>query len=198
MADWTEQLAWLPVGAPDNSYPFEILDCRAACAALTLSQIDVMGSEAVGAIEQAARSMPSVTEPTAGLSAPCSISVATTPDHTPLHVASPSEHGHRWLIEISGQTILARRRSTGQLVHVAEFETRDSSLMIRRLTSGKQFVYGSSQYAIAEMTFLTGTYLEGVRCPFPVPPGLNRNETTKIALGGWKAHGIAAEFARLL
>ncbi len=198
MVDWTEQLAWLPVGAPDNCYPFEILDCRAACTALTLSQINVTGSEAVEAIEQAARSMPSTLTPAAGLSTSCSISVATVPDHTPLRVTSTPEHGHRWLVKISGQTILAHRRSTGQLVHVAEFETRDSGLMIRRLTSGKQFVYGSPEYAIAEMAFLTGTYLEGIRRPFPIPPGHKRSETSKIALGGWKAHGVVAEFARFL
>lgn len=198
MADWTEQLAWLPAGAPDNSYPFEILDCRAACAALTRSQINVTESEAVEAIEHVARSVPSTMIPTAGLSASCSISVATLPDHTPLHATGAARHGHRWLVEVSGQTILAHRRSTGQLVHVAEFETRDSSLMIRRLTSSKQFVYGNTDYAIAEMAFLTGIYLEGACRPFPIPPGLKRSETSKIALGGWKAHGVAAEFARFL
>jgi hypothetical protein len=31
MADWTKLLAWLQVGAPDNPYPFEVLDCRVAC-----------------------------------------------------------------------------------------------------------------------------------------------------------------------
>jgi hypothetical protein len=194
MADWTEQLAWVPVGGPENPYPFEILDCRAACSALTLSQIGVTGSEAVDAIEQVARSMPSTLMPAGGMSASCAIRVNATLDPRPPITA----HGHRWLIEISGHTILAQRRSTGQLAHVAEFETRDSGLMIRRLTSGKQFVYGSMEYAVAEMAFLTATYLEGMRRPFPIPPGLGRSETSKIALGGWKAHGIAAEFARFL
>ena len=109
-----------------------------------------------------------------------------------------AERGHRWLVEISGHTILAHRRATGQLVHVAEFETRDPGLVVRRLTSGKQFVHGNMEYAIAEMAFLTATYLEGIRRPFPIPPGLRRGETSKIALHGWKAHGVVAEFARLL
>src|ERR1700743_3230938 len=134
MADWTEQLAWLPVGALDNPYPFEILDCRAACSALTSAQIGAPGSEVIETIEQVARSMPSTPSPAAGMSASCSIRVITTMDPLPAF----AERGHRWLVEISGHTILAHRRATGQLVHVAEFETRDPGLMIRRLTSGNQ------------------------------------------------------------
>jgi hypothetical protein len=193
MADWTKLLAWLQVGAPDNPCPFEVLDCRAACAALARLQTDLDASEAIEVIEQVTESRPSALASGTSLIVPCSIKV-------PLPACEPvlAEHGHRWRIRISGQAITAHRRSTGQLVHVAEFETHKADIVIKRLISSKQFVYSSSDYAVAEMAFLIQTYLEAKHCPFPIPPGLGRKEMAKIALSGWKAHGIAAEFARFL
>jgi len=106
--------------------------------------------------------------------------------------------GHKWLLEIAEASILARRRWTGQLVHVAEFEALDECLIIKRLTSQVQSVYGSADYAVAEIEFLLRTYLERAACAFPIPPGLNRREVSRIAVSGWKMHGSIAQFARFL
>jgi len=198
MASWTEQLAsWLPVGDPDNPYPFEVLDCRAACAALTLAQADGAGSEAITAIEAAVRATASRLAPNDALTTSCLVSVATGDFVQPPRPAAPDQ-GHRWLLEMDEGSILARRRWTGQLVHVAEFEPGNGHIVINRLASERQFVYGSAEYAVAEIEFLLRTYLEGDAPAFPIPPGLNRNDTSRIALGGWKAHGPIARFARAL
>jgi hypothetical protein len=197
MANWMEQLSWLLVGNPENPYSFEVLDCRAACAALTLSQSE-MGPEAVASIEQVAQSSPSTLVPAEDLSSACSMSISSSGAPITHHAFTPPGQGHKWLLEIVDQTILARRRWTGQLVHVAEFEVHDARLIIKRLTSERQLVYGNAEYAVAEMEFLLKTYFEGADCAFPIPPGLNRNDTSKIALSGWKAHGPVARFARFL
>jgi hypothetical protein len=157
-----------------------------------------MGSEAVASIEQVAQSSLCTLVPAEGLSSACSISVSSSGAPMTHHAFTSPGQGHKWFLGIVEQTILARRRWTGQLVHVAEFETHDDHLIIKRLTSERQLVYGSSEYAVAEMEFLLKTYFEGAHWAFPIPPGLNRNDMSKIALSGWKAHGPVARFARFL
>jgi hypothetical protein len=169
MGSWTEQLAWLPVGDPGNPFPFEVLDCRAACAALTLAQTDGSASEAMTAIDAVVRATPSRLVPADGLSTACLIRVSSSDSTLARQLASPDQ-GHKWLLEIGERTILARRRWTGHLVHVAEFERSEGDIVITRLTSERQFVHGSSDYAAAEMEFLLRTYLEARRSRFRFLP----------------------------
>jgi hypothetical protein len=199
MRNWKEQLTWLRAGAPDNPFVFEVLDCRAACAALALTTANETASEAFSSLEKIVDSSPPAAAIADGLSVSCAIKISRRES---LAVRSPfaaKEAGHKWLLDLAEENILARRRWTGQLIHIAEFEALDHHCLIaKRVTSELQSVYENPDYAVAEMEFLLRTYIEEVQWAFPIPPGVTRQEMSKIALNGWKAHGPIAKFARFL
>jgi hypothetical protein len=198
MRNWKEQLTWLRAGAPDNPFAFDVLDCRAACESLALTTANETASEAFASLEKIVESSSPAKAMADGLSVSCTIKISrreSLADHSPFEA---KEAGHRWLLELAEENILARRRWTGQLIHIAEFETLDRCSTVKRVTSQLQSVYNSPDYALAEMEFLLRTYIEKVQWAFPIPPGVTRQEMPKIALNGWKAHGPIAKFARFL
>jgi hypothetical protein len=177
------------------------LSLRGSGLSRGLQRVDTLakegtGSEAIAAIDTVVRSPPML-PPADSVSATCLISVSSGPATLPRQLAS-ADQSHNWLLDIGERTILARRRWTGPLVHVAKFERGEDHIVIRRLTSELQFVYGSVEYAVAKIEFLLKTYLEGRTFAFPIPPGLDRHDRAKIALSGWKTHGPIAQFARVL
>jgi hypothetical protein len=198
MSNWKKRLSWLPPEDPENPYPYEVLDCRAVCATLAFATRNEMASEAVATIEKIVKLSPSARMVGDSLSVSCAIRIHGCYNHSDRSTFVAPTIGHKWLIETAEATILAKRRWTGQLVHLAEFEALDKCLIIKRLTSQSQSVYGSSDYAIAEIEFLLKTYLEGAACAFPIPPGLTRHDRSKIAVSGWRVHGSIAQFGRFV
>jgi hypothetical protein len=196
MPNWTEGLAWLAVGEPNNPYPTEVLDCRAACAKLTLATEEQSESSAVSAFLSGApqSSASAITE---SFDAACAIKIHASVCSAGQKSISPVV-GHTWRFEILADSIVGRRRWTGQVVHIAEYDAVGEWILIKRVTSRRDLVYQNSDYAIAELEFLLRTYFEGVESAFPIPPGFQRRDTRKIALSGWKRHGSIAKFGRFL
>lgn len=198
MTTWKTDLAWLSTDAPQNPFPFAVLDCRAACAALAQATGPVVESQGLTTIEDIVRTSQSTPLPMDSLSANCSIKIHLHERPSALASFATADHGDKWIFHMLRQNIVARRRWTGQTIHVAEFELDDDLLTVTHIASQKDFVYNSADYAIAEIEFLLRKYLEGARAAFPIPPGLGPRDSVKIALIGWKAHGAIAEFARIL
>lgn len=198
MQRWEKELNWLPAGDPRNPFSFEVLDCRAACAALRRLTLSETASPAFAAIEDVVQASASTTLPADPINVPCTIHVgARAPSSGPADRMSSSA-GHKWFLQFAGQTLVARRRWTGQTIHVGEFDLQGSGFTVTRLASEKTSVYNDPAYAAAELEFLLKVLLEERRAAFPAPPGLDRNNRTRIALHGWKEHGSLAEFARIL
>jgi len=198
MSNWMQRLVWLPAGDPRNPYPFEVLDCRNACLALSESAGVETAPDAVAAIQKTVEALPPTPLMADGSSVGCAITIRCRDGLAEHSKSEALPIGHKWLLDRTDQTILARRRWTGQLIHIAEFEMLDEWLTINRLTYRAPSVYGSWEYAVAEIEFLLKTYVEGAPSAFPIPPGLSRDNTQKIALEGWKVHGPIAQFGRLL
>jgi hypothetical protein len=198
MTTWKTDVAWLSADEPANPFPFPVLDCRPACAAFAQATDSVVESQSLGAIEALVRSSQPSLLPTDSLSANCSIKIRLNGGPSGLAGFTVAGQGDRWIFHVEGQTIVARRQWTGQTIHVAEFELDDDFLAVTHITSQRDFVYNSFDYAIAEMHFLLKIYLEGARAAFPIPPGLERTNNVKIATIGWKTHGDIAKFARVL
>jgi hypothetical protein len=198
MMSWHSQLAWLPTDAPQNPFAFAVLDCRAACAALAEATGPIVDSQGLTAIEDAVRSSQSTPLSTDNLSANCSIRIHMREPPSALTSFATAEHGGKWIFHMLPRHIVARRRWTGQTIHVAEFELDGDLLTITHVASQKDFVHGSADYAVAEIEFLLRKYLEAAPAAFPIPPGLDEKDSVRIALIGWKAHGTIAEFARIL
>jgi hypothetical protein len=198
MTSWHSQLAWLPTDAPQNPFAFAVLDCRAACAALAEATGPIVGSQGLTAIEDAVRSSQSTPLPTDHLSANCSIRIHLREPPSTLTNFATAEHGGKWIFNMFPPNHVARRRWTGQTIHVAEFELDGDLLTITHVASQRDFVHGSADYAVAEIEFLLRKYLEGAPAAFPIPPRLDEKDKVRIALIGWKAHGAIAEFARIL
>jgi hypothetical protein len=198
MPNWKERLTWLRAGAPDNPFAFEVLDCRAACASLTLTTANETASPPFATLEKAIESSVLSNAIEDGLSVSCELKVSRRIGAADSAAFATKKAGHKWLLEMAEPHILARRRWTGQLIHVAQFEPLDECLLIKQVTSEPQSVYKNPKYAVAEIEFLLRTYIEEALWAFPISPELTRVEMSRIALSGWKAHGPIAKFARFL
>lgn len=198
MTIWQSKLTWLPTDAPQNPFPFAVLDCRAACVALAEATGPIVGSQGLTAIEDIVRSSQSTPLPADSLSANCSIRIHLREPPSALASFANADHGDKWVFHMLPRNIVARRRWTGQTIHVAEFELDGDLLTITHVASQRDFVHGSADYAVAEIEFLLRKYLEGAPAAFPIPPGLGEKDSVRIALIGWKAHGAIAEFGRIL
>lgn len=198
MTNWERELNWLSSGDTRNPFPFEVLDCRAACAALELLTIRETTTQSFTAIENIVQSSQSVFPPADAINVNCAIHIKGHDRSSDLAKDTLSGAGHKWLLQFAEQTLVARRRWTGQTIHVGEFFCNDAGLTVTRLASQRQSVFDDFAYAIAEYELLLNVFLGQRRAAFPVPPGLSRADKTKIALHGWKAHGPIAQFARML
>ena len=175
-----------------------MLDCRNACVALSKSVCVETASDALAAIEKVVEARPPTVAMTDALSVSCAIRIRCRDGFADRSTSGALAPDHKWLLDLADRTILARRRWTGQTIHIAEFEILSDWMTINRLTYQAHSVYGSWEYAVAEIEFLLKTYVEGAASAFPIPPGLSRDNMQKIALEGWKAHGPIAQFGRLL
>jgi hypothetical protein len=198
MPDWTKQLTWLSAENSNNPFSFEVLDCRSACAALGGSIRDEVDSIAAASIEAIVEASPAPFAPNDGLTSSCLIVLQSTKGQIESLRAAAVGSGDRWLLQTLDRRVFFRRRWTGQLIHAADFVVNGDNISIEQLTSDRQFVHNSRQYAVAEFEFLLSSYLARQSAAFPIPPQLNRDHVIKIALHGWKTHGSIASFARFL
>lgn len=195
MANWTEGLTWLAAGEPNNPFPTEVLDCRAASAALGLvssEQLKLAGVDAL--LDEASQSsaLPAIAD---AFDAACALRISLL-DCTGREKPFPAAVRQTWRLELTPASIVARRNRTSQVVHIAQYEAIADYLIVKRVASQRDLTYQNSDYAIAELEFLLRTYLEGSLHAFPIAPGFERDDMKKIALSGWKRHGPAANFAR--
>jgi hypothetical protein len=198
MSNWEKDVDWLPAGDPRNPFPFELLDCRAALSAFNQLTSRETASLTFAAIEDLVEASQPSLLPANAVSADHAIKIRLKHPMSELAKAMPSGAGHKWILQFSPQVVVARRRWTGQTIHVGEYSHDGQDLIVTRLTSEREWAYDDFAYAAAEMEFLLKTILEGRLAPFPVPPGLANADKSKIAAHGWKAHGPLAEFARRL
>ena len=198
MSNWMQRLEWLPAGDPRNPLPFDVIDCREACAALAASTRGEAMLDAMQAVER------SITDSSPRSFIGDSLSPSNLPEirfgSTPPEFLSPRAltATDNWRLEVDDERIFAIRRWTGQLVHIAQVQSRDGHWIVSNLISQSSAVYGAGDYAAAEMEFLLRSYFERSISAFPAPPGLTRRNMREIALAGWKAHGGIAQFGRLL
>jgi hypothetical protein len=192
MPHWANDLAWLSVGDSQNPFPIEVLDCRAACAALSdISQSEELPNVLAGlGHSEDHDNKQAIVD---GLVTECLIETRVTNEIS--FVEASLDEFDRWRLTKKNGLITATRRWTGQVIHLADYEAAGEFLRIRRLSSQNSFVYRDQRYAVAEFTFLVRTYLERRCGPFPIPRGLMRKDSEKIALVGWKTHGSYARFA---
>ncbi len=189
---------WLPIESPDNPFPFEVLDCRATCAALAATIRDDLATNAVASLVTIAEAVGAPTLPPDCVRGDPEIVVPSSAPDQSGPVIAESDVECRWSLRRIDRQFHARRRWTGQLIHVADFVLRDGSVAITGLGSRRDFVHNSFAYAAAEFAFLAETYIGGRLAAFPIPPRLRRDEPEKIAMSGWKTHGSAALFARFV
>ena len=198
MPIWTRRLEWLSPNSPRNPHNFEVLDCREGCLAFAQAIEIEHSADAEAALNRFAQSSASQDIVRESLNSACMIELQIAKDPSALFEAAASDAGHRWRLEYVDGRVFARRRRTGQLVHIIELEIDGRQANVRRVTSQSTYVYRLSEYAVAEIEFVLRTYLEGATPPFPIPPGLTYGDETRIAIAGWKAHGSIAKFARFL
>jgi hypothetical protein len=196
MPHWAKQLAWLRAGSPRNPYPYAVLDCRAACVALSGSIQKETASAALASIETIAAASQDGALPADGLSSRCSIVVPAA--QSTVDNLSTIGSGDRWLLTTVGSRILVRRRWTGQVIHAAEFSAECSGFVIEHVISDRQSSHDNTDYALAELDFVLSSCIARTRLAFPIPPQFDRNDMARIALYGWQTHGPLAQFGRLL
>ena len=121
MSNWMQRLVWLPAGDPRNPYPFEVLDCRNACVALSKSVCVETASDALAAIEKVVEARPPTVAMTDALSVSCAIRIRCRDGFADRSTSGALAPDHKWLLDLADRTILARRRWTGQQIHIAEF-----------------------------------------------------------------------------
>jgi hypothetical protein len=196
MPNWAKELAWLRVGSTQNPYPYEVLDCRAACIALSRSIQRETGSAALANIEAVAAEPEEIHLPADALSSRCSIVVPAI-DST-IDNSSRSAPAERWRVTTISGRILVRRRWTGQLIHIADFTAEDRGFLIEQIISDRQASQNTKDYALAEFDFILSSCIAKTNPAFPIPPQFDRNDMARIALYGWQTHGPLAQFGRLL
>lgn len=198
MPSWEKELKWLPVGDARNPFLFDVLDCRAACAALKQLTIKETVTQTMSTIEDIIQTSPSPILSPDHIRTNCAININLPAPLVSLAERISSGAGNKWLLQFALRALVARRRWTGQTIHVGEFDCQTASITVTHLASEKLSVFNDATYATAELEFLLKIYLEESQAAFPIPRGLDRNNKTKIALHGWKVHGPIAEFARIL
>jgi hypothetical protein len=198
MSNWKKDVNWIPAGDPRNPFPFELLDCRAALSAFNQLISRETTSLTFAAMEGLVEASQPSLLPANAISADHAIKIRLKHPMSGLAKAMPSGAGHKWILQFSHEVVVARRRWTGQTIHVGEYSLDGQDLIVTRLTSEREWSYDDFAYSAAEMEFLLKTLLEEHLAPFPIPPGLANADKSKIAAHGWKAHGPLAEFARRL
>jgi hypothetical protein len=158
-------------GEPQNPYPYEVLDCRAACVALSGSIQKETASAALASIETIAAASRDGVVPADELSSSCSIVVAATQSTVDNLFTIGS--GDRWLLTTVGSRILVRRRWTGQVIHAAEFSAECSGFVIEHVISDRQSSHDNTDYALAELDFVLSSCIARTRlAPFRYPRSL--------------------------
>jgi hypothetical protein len=196
MPHWAKELAWLSVGSAQNPYPYEVLDCRAACVALSRSIQREAASAALANIEASAAESQELYLPADGFSFRCSIFVPAR--HSTIDNLSRTASGDRWLLTTVGTRIFVRRRWTGQVIHAADFTAEPQGVLIEQVISDRQSGHDNKDYALAELDFVLSSCVARASLAFPIPPQFDRNDMARIALYGWQTHGPLARFGRLL
>ena len=190
---------WLASGDPKNPFAFEVLDCRSIALNMMSSTRDPQVAANFLGLRHSKASDLAGERPAEPMAVSCNFSIACNGPLVdgPIFVAPEMEH--KWDLFMHDGRVYARRSWTGNVVHVADAAwMRAGKFSVRTLQSDAGSVFGSPEFAKAQLHFLLRTYLERRLSPFPVPPPQARDEASNIAWGGWSHYGRVAMFGCLL
>ena len=197
------KLVWLPVGHPDNPFPYEVLDCRPVALSLLSATSDRSVAATFAQLRFSdGRELRGQT-PKGAIAAPGEVRIEGryTLDG-PLFVAPEMEH--KWDLFAYDRRLYARRSWGGELIHTAAITTLADQVVLDDIQTN-QYQYD----VLDEIEFLMTWYVARKPFPFSVPNAFLERKVSDaskdtavidddmlIALWGWTAHGRIAQFGR--
>ena len=185
------------IDASDTENPFgqEVLDCRRVALGFTSTTSDPIiadsfirlrsddGRSGVGALPENA------------FSVDADLRFPYNGDREDGVIFSAKEMEDKWDFYAYDSRLYIRRSWTGVLLHVAELRYTGSEVVVEKIHSDHDTVYGDADYAREHVRFLITTHFGSSLVPFPIPPDIPRTAKKVIALMGFNSYGRRAQFA---
>ncbi|MBB5353257.1 hypothetical protein HNR46_003512 [Haloferula luteola] len=194
--EWVRELVWLPADAPENSFDCEVLDCRTVALRFTAGTFDKSIVESFNRLraDDGKGCIGTLPEDSFTVESDLRFPYNGTREDGVIFFAKKMED--KWDFYAYDSLLYIRRSWTGCLLHVVELRYTDSEVIVEKIHSNRQSVYGDPVFAREHVRFLIATHFGSTQLPFPIPPGIQQSATRDIALMGFNRYGRRAQFAR--
>lgn len=192
---WVSELVWQDASDPENPFGKEVLNCRAVALGFTASTTDRNIAESFNRLRADDGRGCVGMLPENGFSIEADLRFPYNGDREEGVIFSAKEMEDKWDFYACESRLYIRRSWTGVLLHVAELRYTDTEVVIEKIHSGRDTVFGDPDFARAHVHFLIATHFGSNLIPFPIPPGMPRTERKSIALAGFSSYGRRAQFA---
>ncbi len=195
---WVEQLVWRPVSDEQNPFDYEVLDCRAVALGFTATTADKRIAESFNRLRSDDGTSCIGKMPENSFSVDSDLRFPYNGKREDGVIFTAKQMEDKWDFFVYDSRLYIRRSWTGVLLHVAELRYTDSEVIVEKIHSEKDTVYGDPEFLRAHVQFLITTHFGQKLMPFPIPPGMRHSDTKAIALAGFSSYGSRAQYAASL
>lgn len=192
---WVEELVWRSAGDKQNPFDCEVLDCRAVALGFTAMTADKKIAESFNRLRLDDGKACIGKLPENCFTCDSALRFPYNGERQDGVIFSAKEMEDKWDFYVYDSRLYIRRSWTGMLLHVAELRYTDSEVIVEKIHSEKDTVYGDPEFARAHVRFLITTHFGQTLMPFPIPPGMSHSERRAIALTGFSSYGRRGQYA---
>ncbi len=195
---WIEELVWRKETDEMNPFDHEVLDCRAVALGFTATTSVKSIAESFNRLRLDDGKSCIGTLPKINFTVEADLRFPYNGNREDGVIFAAREMEDKWDFYVYDSYLYIRRSWTGVLVHVAELRYSDSEVIIKKIHSDRETVFGDPEFAKAHLRFLITTHFGSNAMPFPIAPDVPRYERKTIALMGFNTYGRRAQFASYL